>query len=530
MVADSDDYLTAAAAAVGRTNQSLVAFFDVATSANRSKCPHADDEANKESMVRFTNHLIVAYSWIMLICGTISNLLSFTVLRSRKLRKSSTFFYLACLSIIDLNVLVLFCVNFILTYSFQINIQKVNIVFCKLFSFLIYFLPQLSGWVCAAVSLDRVVTVVFSSRGRYAAASKKWIRPENSLKVVLVICAFLFAINVHFLFYDNEYERHDRHLQRLVVEDVNQIYCSLEHHDDKFWYSVWIYVDLSLNVLIPFTVMIICSLIIIVGVIKTTGNLKRNSNGNTEKRLNLNEYRNGSNEITTPMIAGSNTTPGTSGLAKKHAGVLRVVSIAEAPCREDNTVKFKQKRSASEAVATKTKVKSKFNMINKSRKASTAITSNTASKARNVSILLATNNFVFIALTLPIVLFLALANFESKIENDEYCAYYLAKLRLVKIICIILMNSNSAINIFIYTLTASDFRRQLFHLIEQAVSYLLCRRDQRGRLASHTSTMRTFDRGYANRKSSSQNPESNNDNRTGPNSNDGSQTRPIVNP
>lgn len=445
----------------------------------------ASDERDKVTLIERTDKLIIIYSWIMLIFGTISNLLSFSVMRGKKLKKSSTFFYLSCLSIIDLNVLILFCSNFILYYQFNINIQKINIVFCKLYSFLIYFLPQFSAWTCAAVSLDRVVNVIFSVSGKYVVAAKKWNRPKSSLKVVIIIGAALFLVNAHLLFYndsssssepstkisvDESTTTHTNNLtiqlgvnvlttrqtttttmkmierkeETYAIEDVNRIYCEVH----KSFAEAWSYIDLSLNVLVPFTIMIICSVVIMNGIITTTRNLRANTNNNNASK----HHSSFASRETDQMDQRSNN---------------RLLSMPRVSIsvRHLSIVSNKQQQQASPS--------SKFFQMNKSRKAST-VSSATSSKTRNVSCLLATNNFVFISLTLPIVLFLAFAEFESKIEQlDKYCGYYLAKLRLMKTICIILMNGNSAINIFVYSLTASEFRRQLYGLVKKKI--MICK-------------------------------------------------------
>ena len=171
-----------------------------------------------------------------------SNIVSFVVLRQPKLRKSSTFFYLSCLCVIDLINLFTFCLNFIFLYQFKIDLQLKHLFLCKTFSFLIYFLPQLSAWTCAAVSLDRVIGVIFSVRGR--AWAKRWNTPQTAFKVMTATFTCLLVLNVHFFFYPNEYV--DTSLEG--IKDINIIYCSPENiaRLEKF-YNIWVYIDLSLN-------------------------------------------------------------------------------------------------------------------------------------------------------------------------------------------------------------------------------------------------------------------------------------------
>ena len=114
-------------------------------------CKELDDYG--KYIVNVSNKILIIYPWVIIIFGTISNILSIIILTRKKLRKSSTFFYLACLSLIDMLVLYTFCINFISYYHLEIDLQSKHVVLCKLFSFCIYYLPQYSAWTCAAVSI-----------------------------------------------------------------------------------------------------------------------------------------------------------------------------------------------------------------------------------------------------------------------------------------------------------------------------------------------------------------------------------------
>ena len=126
-----------------------------------------DSIINPSYVYTFTNHLLLIYPWLFLILGMATNTLSFLVFTQPQLKKSSTFFYLSFLSIVDMLSLHLFCINFILLYQFELDMQKLSVFICKSYAFLIYFLPQLSAWICAAVSLDRVVCVLLGVKARH---------------------------------------------------------------------------------------------------------------------------------------------------------------------------------------------------------------------------------------------------------------------------------------------------------------------------------------------------------------------------
>lgn len=87
-------------------------------------------------------------------------------------------------------------------------------------------------------------------------------------------------------------------------------------------------------------------------------------------------------------------------------------------------------------------------------------TQSVSSKAKSVSAMLAINNLIFITLTLPIVVFLSTAP-----PISEVCDYQKSKLLLIKVICIILMNSNCIVSIFIYHFMSSQFKIELKRIL-----------------------------------------------------------------
>lgn len=92
---------------------------------------------------------------------------------------------------------------------------------------------------------------------------------------------------------------------------------------------------------------------------------------------------------------------------------------------------------------------------------------NVSAKAKNVSAMLVTNNLIFITLTLPIVVFLSVTPPISTV-----CDYEKARLLFVKVICIILMNSNCTINIFIYNFMSSQFRMELQFILGKVFGFV----------------------------------------------------------
>ncbi|UJR35153.1 hypothetical protein I4U23_027922 [Adineta vaga] len=404
----------------------------------------------------YTSIIIILkiYPVLVLILGSFGNLLSFCVLLRAAMRRYSTFCYLACLALVDLGVIITFCVSFISLYHFHYDVQTESFP-CKLFAFCIYFLPQYSSWILVAVSIDRVISA------KYLRLAKTWSKPRHSVLVTIILGLFLTILNSHFFLYENNslkqrnqqqtttrndqqrilsndtvIERylsskpfvhqskhftltnsggssesneqgrtgsdsslsydvftrppshtvhHDRtfhsHYDNLLTTikqdsipffDVNVLQCSLENSNEHGnLYVYWVWVDLAMNVFIPFTAMIACTIIIILTLV----------------------------------------------------------------------------RSSSRAGSTSAR---------RSR------------RRRNISVMLITVNLVFISLTAPIVIFLSVYEY----VKDDTNLYRQTILVFIKILCIILMNLNHSINIVIYSVTAKEFRTEMTHFL-QAVLYCI---------------------------------------------------------
>lgn len=406
---------------------------------------------NPETRLTFTSIIIIlkVYPVLILILGSLGNLLSFCVLLRANMRRYSTFCYLACLALVDLGVILTFCTNFISLYHFNNDIQNGPFA-CKLFAFCIYFLPQYSSWILVAVSIDRVISA------KYLRLAKTWSKPRHSVLVTLILGLILGILNSHFFLYKNNSLEQQRIVQqnRTSIEqflssnpfleqptesfslmysysshdassssssmshrsytpppsiqrdttfqqqaddndgtiqqdinlsfDVNVIHCSLENspeHEDLHRYWVWI--DLLMNVFLPFT-------------------------GNNPSSLSISLSR-----WFVAMIACT---------------IIIILTLVRSSTRAGSTSARRSRRR------------------------------------RNISVMLITVNLVFITLTAPIVIFLSIYEYVKVKENF----YRQTILILIKILCIILMHLNHSVNIIIYSVTAKEFRTEMvnfFHAI-----------------------------------------------------------------
>jgi hypothetical protein len=166
----------------------------------------------------FTSIIIILkiYPVLILVFGSLGNLLSFCVLLRANMRRYSTFCYLACLALVDLGVIITFSINFIALYHFNNDIQNEPFA-CKLYAFCIYFLPQYSSWILVAVSIDRVISA------KYLRLAKTWSKPRHSVLVTLLLGLALGILNSHFFLYENNTVK-QREQQRIVQHNGTTSY------------------------------------------------------------------------------------------------------------------------------------------------------------------------------------------------------------------------------------------------------------------------------------------------------------------
>lgn len=102
------------------------------------------------------------YALILIIVGTVGNLLTISVLLRRNLRRLVTIRYLIVVSICD--TISLYGWNLNSFYKFNINadndnLEEISLVHCRVISFMTFVSLQLSSWCLTAVSLGKNASV-----------------------------------------------------------------------------------------------------------------------------------------------------------------------------------------------------------------------------------------------------------------------------------------------------------------------------------------------------------------------------------
>ena len=134
-----------------------------------------------------------AFPFIILV-GTISNSLTFLVMRRKKMRHQSTYFYMAVLAIADEMVLLVGCLTFWIYVSTKHSLILRSIFWCKTICMLLYATSHFSVWIVVIMTIERFIAVALPLQA-HSLCTVKRAKLATTILAVIVLC-----INGHFLF------------------------------------------------------------------------------------------------------------------------------------------------------------------------------------------------------------------------------------------------------------------------------------------------------------------------------------------
>ncbi|CAF1303756.1 unnamed protein product [Adineta ricciae] len=156
-----------------------------------------DSQASSTSSHGVDPHLVRYGSIFLLIVGTFGNVLSFIIFSHGTLRKSSTFRYLALLSLMDLLVLYSGLLDLFLTieYGGAFSLRNLHPITCRLHTFITYWSQHCSSWILSFISVDRAVAT------NCIQFARKFCTPRSADYIVTSILVVIALLNCHELAY-----------------------------------------------------------------------------------------------------------------------------------------------------------------------------------------------------------------------------------------------------------------------------------------------------------------------------------------
>ncbi|CAG5131821.1 unnamed protein product, partial [Candidula unifasciata] len=173
---------------------------------------------------------------VLIVFGTIGNLLSILVMSRRKMRSSNAAVYLISLAIADTGALIIGLLRFFVAEPI-----------CKIRFWLTFVSLDISAWVLVAFTIERFLSVCFPHR------LKTFCTQKSSIIAVVCIAVVMLAHNSHFLYGYGDviitYENTSILVRCIFVSD---------NYSD-FFYNIHIWISLCVNCFIPLVIFIVCN-------------------------------------------------------------------------------------------------------------------------------------------------------------------------------------------------------------------------------------------------------------------------------
>jgi hypothetical protein len=229
------------------------------------------------------------------LIGTISNGLTFMVMRRKKMRNQSTYFYMGVLAIADELVLIVGCLNFwvyvytgksviFLNVSFtnqsktklranptksDIFLKRFQVVACKVTCMLLYATLHFSVWVVVIMTIERYIAVALPLQASRLCTVKRAKISISILALLVLLVNFHFIIT-HALVGDGGAQ------EFMECKATAPLYSS-------FMNTVWPWIDLFIYASLPVSLIIIFNILILNNLFKATNSVRnfRQQSNNT---------------------------------------------------------------------------------------------------------------------------------------------------------------------------------------------------------------------------------------------------------
>jgi len=208
------------------------------------------------------NNMWLYGSGVIIIFGTIGNLLSGLVMMRKSLQRHTTSFYLTVLAVVDTAVLYTGLLRYWIRALRGLDIRSLSVASCKIHIFFVYFLMQFEAWILVWVAVERLAAIFVPHH-----AKEMFTKKFASIQLALTGTT-LMALNAHFFW----------------TKTIVKTYCYTS--DDKYSYFVnviWSWIDFVIASLAPFVLMLSINVAIIARLLylRKLRNLNARADANT---------------------------------------------------------------------------------------------------------------------------------------------------------------------------------------------------------------------------------------------------------
>ena len=210
------------------------------------------------------NNVWIYGSAVILVFGTIGNLLSGLVMMRKSLQRHTTSLYLSVLAVVDTAVLYTGLLRYWIRALRQVDIRNLSSAGCKIHIFLVYFLFQFEAWILVWVAVERLVAIFVPHR-----ANEVFTKKFAAIQIALT-GAVLFAVNAHFFW----------------THTIADAYCYRSKQYTYFMDHIWNWLDFVLSSLAPFVFMLSINVAIISRLLYLQRMRKANVRADNNARMN----------------------------------------------------------------------------------------------------------------------------------------------------------------------------------------------------------------------------------------------------
>jgi hypothetical protein len=236
-----------------QTRAATTAGIDLESTTTRT-VPEVDDETQYPAYTASV-WLWYVYPPVLILLGTVFNVLSILVWSRKKMEAPSMSVMLTALAISDTIMLYTGVLRFYLLYAFHIDIVVLGefSIVCKLVNWFLHPAMYLSSWLLVAISVERMIAVCWPlkiHRGRCT--------PKTSAVIVIIglaVMALLYTGHLPFGF----------DLVNIGSNDTVVLQCIPTTVQYAYYYEyIWTYMDLGLMCFGPFCILVIANTCIII--------------------------------------------------------------------------------------------------------------------------------------------------------------------------------------------------------------------------------------------------------------------------
>ncbi|XP_046584874.1 probable G-protein coupled receptor B0563.6 [Haliotis rubra] len=229
----------------------------------------------------FTQYKVGVAIWtyippILIVMGSIGNILCIAVLSQTSMKLSTTSLYLRVLAVVDVVVLYTGLLRQWLLYFLDLDIRWMTETGCKIHTWIVYVVVHSSAWLLVAVTLERVLSVMFPH------TVKMKCTRNAAYAIIAGILVLFLLLNAHYLYGIGDY---------YLQEGNETLLIPCDGITDGYYYfetTVWPWVDFCIYSFLPSTILIISNFCIIRKVFSsdTKANSVKGYCGNVTARRN----------------------------------------------------------------------------------------------------------------------------------------------------------------------------------------------------------------------------------------------------